>query len=78
MEIELAERATVGIRFIKEREAGKKTVRMDKVNQVLSLFGFGHFVPWPSSNLRYITPLSSTMMPSSLAFSVRKDSFASL
>lgn len=38
-QIELAERATVGIRFIKELEAGKKTVRMDKVNQVLSLFG---------------------------------------
>lgn len=36
---ELAERATVGIRFIKELEAGKKTVRLDKVNQVLNLFG---------------------------------------
>lgn len=36
---ELAERAAVGVRFIKELEAGKKTVRLDKVNQVLNLFG---------------------------------------
>ena len=36
---ELAERAAVGVRFIKELAAGKKTVRLDKVNQVLNLFG---------------------------------------
>ncbi len=36
---ELAERTDVGLRFIKELEAGKPTVRMDKVNQVLGLFG---------------------------------------
>ncbi len=36
---ELAERSGVGLRFIKDLEAGKKTVRMDKVNQVLELFG---------------------------------------
>lgn len=28
----------VGIRFIRELEAGKPTVRLDKVNQVLALF----------------------------------------
>lgn len=36
---ELAERAGVGLRFIRELEQGKKSVRLDKVNQVLALFG---------------------------------------
>ena len=36
---ELAERSGVGYRFIRELQNGKPTVRMDKVNQVLSLFG---------------------------------------
>ena len=36
---ELAERAGVGLRFIREVEQGKQSVRMDKVNQVLALFG---------------------------------------
>lgn len=38
-QIELAERASVGLRFVRELEQGKQTVRLDKVNQVLSLFG---------------------------------------
>lgn len=37
---ELANKAGVGIRFIRELEQGKKTVQLDKVNQVLSLFGY--------------------------------------
>jgi len=36
---ELAERAGVGLRFVRELEQGKPTVRLDKVNQVLALFG---------------------------------------
>ncbi len=36
---ELAERAGVGLRFIRELEKGKQSVRLDKVNQVLALFG---------------------------------------
>lgn len=36
---ELAERAGVGLRFVRELEQGKKTLRLDKVNQVLNLFG---------------------------------------
>lgn len=36
---ELAEKAGVGLRFIRDLEQGKETLRMDKVNQVLSLFG---------------------------------------
>ena len=37
---ELASRSGVGLRFIRELERGKKTLRMDKVNQVLALFGY--------------------------------------
>ena len=36
---ELAERAGVGLRFVRDMEQGKKTLRMDKVNDVLILFG---------------------------------------
>jgi y4mF family transcriptional regulator len=36
---ELAEKAGVGLRFVRELEQGKKTLRLDKVNQVLQLFG---------------------------------------
>ena len=36
---QLAEKAGVGLRFIRELEQGKTTLRMDKVNQVLKLFG---------------------------------------
>ena len=37
---ELSEKAGVGLRFIRELEQGKETLRMDKVNQVLHLFGY--------------------------------------
>lgn len=36
---DLADRAGVGLRFIRELEQGKATIRMDKVNQVLALLG---------------------------------------
>ena len=36
---DLSLKAGVGLRFIRELEQGKPTLRMDKVNQVLSLFG---------------------------------------
>lgn len=36
---ELAEKAGVGLRFVRELEQGKPTLRLDKINQVLSLFG---------------------------------------
>lgn len=39
-QIDLAQKAGVGLRFVRELESGKKTVRLDKVNQVLALFGF--------------------------------------
>ncbi|MCB0531993.1 MAG: helix-turn-helix transcriptional regulator [Saprospiraceae bacterium] len=37
---ELAEKAGVGLRFVRELEQGKSTLRLDKVNQVLQLFGY--------------------------------------
>jgi y4mF family transcriptional regulator len=37
---ELAAKAGVGIRFIRELEQGKETMQLDKVSQVLDLFGF--------------------------------------
>ena len=36
---ELAEKAGVGLRFLRELESGKESVRLDKANQVLALFG---------------------------------------
>jgi y4mF family transcriptional regulator len=36
---ELAEKAGVGLRFLRELEQGKESLRMDKVNQVLHFFG---------------------------------------
>ena len=36
---DLADRAGVGLRFVRELEQGKRTLRIDKVNQVLALFG---------------------------------------
>jgi len=36
---ELAAKAGVGLRFVRDLEQGKATLRLDKVNQVLILFG---------------------------------------
>jgi len=38
-QIEFARRAGVGLRFLRELEQGKTTVRLDKVNQVLDFLG---------------------------------------
>ncbi|MBA3681711.1 MAG: helix-turn-helix transcriptional regulator [Bacteroidetes bacterium] len=37
---ELASKAGVGLRFIRDLEQGKETLQLDKVSQVLALFGF--------------------------------------
>ena len=37
---EMAEKAGVGLRFVRELERGKETLKMDKINQVLELFGY--------------------------------------
>ena len=38
-QVDLAERAGDGLHFVRELEAGKPTLRMDKANAVLDLFG---------------------------------------
>lgn len=38
-QVDLSERAGVGLRFVRELEQGKQTLRLDKVNDVLALFG---------------------------------------
>lgn len=37
-QVELAEKAGVGLRFVRELEKGKESLRLDKVNEVLALF----------------------------------------
>ncbi|HPY53453.1 MAG: helix-turn-helix transcriptional regulator [Spirochaetota bacterium] len=37
-QVELAEKAGVGLRFVRELEQGKTSLRMDKVNDLLALF----------------------------------------
>ncbi|MBI1193793.1 MAG: type II toxin-antitoxin system Y4mF family antitoxin [Bacteroidetes bacterium] len=39
-QVELAQKAGVGLRFVRDLEQGKKSLRLDKVNNVLWLFGF--------------------------------------
>lgn len=38
-QIDLSEKSGVGLRFVRELEQGKQTLRLDKVNQILNLFG---------------------------------------
>ncbi len=38
-QVELSEKSGVGLRFVRDLEQGKTTLRLDKVNQVLALFG---------------------------------------
>ena len=38
-QVELSEKAGVGLRFVRDLEQGKQSMRMDKVNDVLRLFG---------------------------------------
>jgi len=44
-QLEMSKKAGVGLRFVREMEQGKTTLRMDKVNQVLALFG-ARLVPY--------------------------------
>jgi len=38
-QVDFAKRAGVGLRFLRELEEGKPTVRLDKLNQVLNFLG---------------------------------------
>jgi len=58
---ELANKAGVGIRFIREMEQGKETLRLDKVNQVLSLFGF------------CLSPTKNQLDPYEIALNLKND-----
>ena len=52
-QVDLADKSGVGLRFVRELEQGKQTLRMDKVNQVLSLLA-DRWVPWryaPGANM---------------------------
>lgn len=46
---EFALRSGLGLRFVRELEQGKPTVRLDKVNQALAMFG-SQAVPGPSEH----------------------------
>jgi y4mF family transcriptional regulator len=39
-QVQMAKRTGVGLRFVRDMEQGKPSVRVDKVNQVLALFGY--------------------------------------
>ena len=38
-QVDLSQKSGVGLRFVREMEQGKETLRLDKINQVLVLFG---------------------------------------
>ncbi len=38
-QVDLSQKSGVGLRFVRELEQGKSTLRLDKVNQVLAMFG---------------------------------------
>ncbi len=38
-QVDQSQKSGVGLRFVREMEQGKTTLRLDKVNQVLALFG---------------------------------------
>ena len=39
-QVDFAKRAGIGLRFLRELERGKTTVRLDKLNQVLDFLGY--------------------------------------
>ena len=39
-QVEFSKRSGVGLRFLRELEQGKATVRLDKVNKVLEFLGY--------------------------------------
>ena len=38
-QVELSEKSGVGLRLVRELEQGEQTLRLDKINQILNLFG---------------------------------------
>ncbi|MBD2717297.1 helix-turn-helix transcriptional regulator [Microvirga sp. STR05] len=52
---DLAVKAGVGLRFVRELEQGKATLRLDKVNLVLRLFGH-ELAPTPLDRAHLVDP----------------------
>ena len=50
--VEISQKFGVGLRFVREMEQGKETLRLDKVNQVLALFG-AEMAPMTLSEIQY-------------------------
>jgi y4mF family transcriptional regulator len=53
-QVDLSEKSGVGLRFVRELEQGKQSLRMDKVNQLLNLFG-SELSPAPMDRSKLIT-----------------------
>ncbi|HVU57265.1 MAG TPA: type II toxin-antitoxin system Y4mF family antitoxin [Puia sp.] len=47
-QLDLSQKSGLGLRLIREIEQGKTSMRMDKVNQLLNLFGM-ELTPMPKS-----------------------------
>lgn len=50
---DMAAKAGVGLRFVRELEQGKATLQLDKVNRVLALFGH-ELAPVPVDRTRWL------------------------
>ena len=50
-QVDLSQKSGVGLRFVREMEQGKETLRLDKVNQVLVLFG-AEMAPMKTSEIQ--------------------------
>ena len=47
---ELSLKSGVGLRFVRDREQGKETLRLDKVNQLLDFFNYEMVATQKNSN----------------------------
>ena len=56
---DFAMRSGLGLRFIRELEQGKETVRMDKVNVVLAMFGMEAIPGKKMDEIQYTRVLDS-------------------
>ena len=59
-QVEFSKRVGVGLRFIRDLEQGKRSVRLDKVNQVLEFLGH-HLEAIPDHESRKIPKSKSTL-----------------
>ena len=56
---EFAVESQLGLRFVRELEQGKETVRMDKVNQALAMFGAIAIAGYPGESEKMLEKPSS-------------------